>query len=666
MSTKLPPFDNNGKEGNALKEANSTIEAKVQKLRDFQPSILDVSIREPTAYSQWSHRLSDKIDIFKLIREFGFQDIVLGDFEAWDTVDEQFCRQLTDEEKDGCFAFSVLGEFNDGVIDLDQNASIILKKAAVLAPNVLFEFSISKADQATAEETLTKFDLSIEWIRQAWKDRGIEHSDKNGRIYINIYDTFEAFYRNQDIYVRVIKYLGSHPHIDGILFEDQLGTSFHFQVGELTKFVRSMAPDKKILVHLHDNSGTMYASALEVALNGGDGLWAGFVPIGGMLNNAASSVFLSSLLRVGNENVNQQFKMNTTIPLVRQLDRINEPNPTDYRHPIIGEGSYLSTLRLFEQNQGAPMSLPPEAIGAKRGFRVVPAIANNYAMSHRLDELGITYPSQPSNTVEGEQELQEHIFRTIWDLMQESLIAGRKVDCNDEAVLREYLDRARQIHAARVPSGVYTSGDFETGASINLKPSFSFEGTGDYIEIVNAPNPTDAMTISFWAKSHTPTWNKQYCLVSKRNAFILGGLPNKTYTHFLIFSAGGWRWTGLTLNIDLTQWHHYAGTFDGRSIRFYVDGDEVSRVTWKDTIAPDDGSMFIGWDDDSAGQYFDGRIAEVRLWDYARREQDIKGDMNHHLVGNESGLLGYWPLSGDASDKTSNGNNGEINGAIYK
>ena len=665
MTAKLPVFDKNGQEGAVLNAANTSIDSKLDILKNFQASILDVSVREPTAYSQWSHRLSDKMDIFQRVREFGFKDIVLGDFEDVDTVDEQFCRQLSDEEKDGCFAFSTVGEFENGELNQDEKSSKILKKAAELAPNVLFEFSISTADEAQAEATLEQFDLSCKWIRNAWTQRGVEHNDRNGRIYINIYDTFEAFYRNQDIYIRVIKYLGSHPDVDGVLFEDELGTSFHFQVGEITKFVRSMAPDKKILVHLHDNSGTMYASAIEVALNGGDGLWAGFAPIGGMLNNAASSVFLANLLRVGNENVKEQFKMDTTIPLVRQLDRINEPNPTDYRHPIIGEGSYLSTLYVFEQHQGHPMSLPPEAIGAKRGFRVVPAIANNYAFSHRLDELGITYPSQPSTTVPGETELQEHLFKTIWELMQQTLIAGRKVDCNSEVVLREYLDRARQIHAARIPSGAHTSGSFETGSPIHFKPSFAFDGKGDYIEVVNAPNPTEAMTISCWAKSNTPTWNQPGCLVSKRNAFIIHPNPGGKSIHFYIFS-GGWRATAVNPNIDITQWHHYAGTFDGHSIRLYIDGDEVARANYSGNINPDEGSLFIGWDDGLGGRYFDGRIAEVRLWDYARREQDIKGDINHHLVGKESGLLGYWPLSGDATDKTGNGHDGEVNGAVYK
>ncbi|MGK7893104.1 MAG: LamG-like jellyroll fold domain-containing protein [Xenococcus sp. (in: cyanobacteria)] len=674
--TILPVFDANGQEGAALTAANSSINAKLDILRNFQANILDVSVREPTAYSSWSHRLSDKMDIFKLVREFGFQDIMLGDFEAWDTVDEQFCKLLSDEEKDSCFAFSTVGEFENGALDLSKNNSIILTKAAALAPNVLFEFSISTADEAQAEATLERFDLSCQWIRQAWQDRGITRGERNGRIYLNIYDTFEAFYRKQDIYVRVIKYLGTHPDIDGLLFEDELGTSFHFQVGELTKFVRSMAPDKKILVHLHDNSGTMYASALEVALNGGDGLWAGFAPIGGMLNNAASSVFLANLLRIGNTNVNSQFQMDTTIPLVRKLDRINEPNPTDFRHPIIGEGSYLSTLKVFEQHQGDPMSLAPEQIGAKRGFRVVPAIANNYAMSRRLDELGITYPSFVDEA-SGDVLLRTDLFNTMWDLMQQTLIAGSKVDCNEESVLREYLDRARQINSGHFPvvrKGTQTvttpSTSTAVGTPIQFEHCLTFDGKGDYVDVPNHPNPTQAITISCWAKSNTPTWNNYGFLVSQRNAFILHPNAGGKSIHFYIFSAGGWRATAVNpTDIDITEWHHYAGTFDGHSIRIYIDGDEAARVDWSGTIALDNGSMFIGWDDGVAGRYFDGQITEVRLWDYARREQEIKGDMNQRLVGNEPKLLGYWPLnegSGNiAYDKTANGKNGEINGATW-
>ncbi len=77
---------------------------------------------------------------------------------------------------------------------------------------------------------------------------------------------------------------------------------------------------------------------------------------------------------------------------------------------------------------------------------LVPAIASNYVVSCRLDDLGVSYPSEPSTEVptSSGNQLQEKIYQKIWDLMQESLIAGCKVDCNDEQVLRQYLDQARR------------------------------------------------------------------------------------------------------------------------------------------------------------------------------------------------------------------------------
>jgi len=60
---------------------------------------------------------------------------------------------------------------------------------------------------------------------------------------------------------------------------------------------------------------------------------------------------------------------------------------------------------------------------------------------------------------------------------------------------------------------------------------------------------------------------------------------------------------------------------------------------------------------------------EVRIWNVARSAADIQADMNRELIGNESGLVGYWKLNEGAGatiyDSTSNGSNGTINGAQW-
>ena len=44
---------------------------------------------------------------------------------------------------------------------------------------------------------------------------------------------------------------------------------------------------------------------------------------------------------------------------------------------------------------------------------------------------------------------------------------------------------------------------------------------------------------------------------------------------------------------------------------------------------------------------FAGLIDEVRIWDIARTENQIRSDMNKQLKGDESGLVGYWKFDAE-------------------
>ena len=63
---------------------------------------------------------------------------------------------------------------------------------------------------------------------------------------------------------------------------------------------------------------------------------------------------------------------------------------------------------------------------------------------------------------------------------------------------------------------------------------------------------------------------------------------------------------------------------------------------------------------------FVGQIDEVRVWNVARSEQQIRSDMNTQLNGNELGLVGYWKFDeeteGVVSDATHNENDGKLIG----
>ncbi len=75
----------------------------------------------------------------------------------------------------------------------------------------------------------------------------------------------------------------------------------------------------------------------------------------------------------------------------------------------------------------------------------------------------------------------------------------------------------------------------------------------------------------------------------------------------------------------------------------------------------DKADLFIGKGDPeySSGEYFHGQFDEIRLWNVARSEKEIRDAMNNRLTGKEKGLVAYWNFDdGTANDLTANGNHG--------
>ena len=213
-----------------------------------------------------------------------------------------------------------------------------------------------------------------------------------------------------------------------------------------------------------------------------------------------------------------------------------------------------------------------------------------------------------------------------------------------------------------------------TGEAINVKlvsrkrRGVVFDGVDDYVEIPKHSNPTDSITVSLWAKSNTPNWNNHGFFVSKREAYVLHPIQGSKQLNFYIFSSGEWRVAGFVPNIDITQWHHYAGTFDGNTIRVYIDGVEVANTKHTGKINADIGVMCIGRDD-GLSRYFNGQIAEVQIWKTARTAEGIKNSMYLQLTGKEVGLVGYWRLGaiaqGKVIDFSANCNDGIVYGDPY-
>ncbi|MFQ5627366.1 MAG: LamG-like jellyroll fold domain-containing protein [bacterium] len=120
-----------------------------------------------------------------------------------------------------------------------------------------------------------------------------------------------------------------------------------------------------------------------------------------------------------------------------------------------------------------------------------------------------------------------------------------------------------------------------------------------------------------------------------------------------------------TQPLQANKWYHIAGTYDGRMMRIYVNGELQGSANLGTITLGNDSPLYFGFMDvPGLPYYLDGVIDEIRIWSYARTELEIQETMYKSLNGNEANLLAYWNFDEGAgqvvNDLTGNRNAGQL------
>ena len=216
------------------------------------------------------------------------------------------------------------------------------------------------------------------------------------------------------------------------------------------------------------------------------------------------------------------------------------------------------------------------------------------------------------------------------------------------------------------------------GAGIAL----DFDGVDDWVDCsggggakVSASSlslPTTAITVEAWVKPGVyNTWDAIVSFLQDNGSFERGWdleLRSGNKFGFTLKSTGTsaltYMETGKSFEVD--EWYHIAGTYDGTTMKLYVNGIlEASSTSQSGDIDYDDSWLAIGmYKDDNEALATDAQIDEVRIWDMARSESQIREYMCQKLTGSESGLVSYFQLNDGtgttATDMGPAGNNGTL------
>jgi len=211
--------------------------------------------------------------------------------------------------------------------------------------------------------------------------------------------------------------------------------------------------------------------------------------------------------------------------------------------------------------------------------------------------------------------------------------------------------------------------------------ALSFDGSNDYAIVPHNDSLgiVADITIGAWIKKNNPDIRND--IVYKTT----GGYSFMThYTDRALYfqaqdSGGVWRAVSSNSNAIVdSDWHYVAVTYSRPDVVFYVDGKYWGTASRDYDMKSTSGSLYVG--SMASTNYFNGQIDEVKIYDYARTEEEIRLDYNAGLATHlgpsgktcsedpagcmDYGLAGHWDMDeGSGSminDKSGNNNHGTL------
>lgn len=194
---------------------------------------------------------------------------------------------------------------------------------------------------------------------------------------------------------------------------------------------------------------------------------------------------------------------------------------------------------------------------------------------------------------------------------------------------------------------LFLSGSFFTICHAQTNQGLVMDGQSAHVDIgVLAPagNFSNGLTLECWARFNSfNNWTRLFDLGNgEATDNIL--FANESYNNNLRFEVydEGYSQGISGTPIDLYRWYHFAVTLDAGWARMYIDGMEVASGPVQMPRNVDRYTNYIGRSNWSFDDYMDGLVDEIRIWDVARTQSEIRQYMFSPVVANAPGLVAYF------------------------
>jgi len=160
--------------------------------------------------------------------------------------------------------------------------------------------------------------------------------------------------------------------------------------------------------------------------------------------------------------------------------------------------------------------------------------------------------------------------------------------------------------------------------------ALDFDGDGDYVDCGNPDmfNFNEQITASAWINLRSVPGSSRAVVAKGEDGWRLALTRSTSGFEFAIAGKSfGYPGTLSGSQVAFGEWHHVCGTYDGETIRIYVDGQVDGTRDYARGIATNDLNLFIGDNPQWTGRFWDGLIDDVFVFSRALSDDEIRAVM---------------------------------------
>ena len=176
-------------------------------------------------------------------------------------------------------------------------------------------------------------------------------------------------------------------------------------------------------------------------------------------------------------------------------------------------------------------------------------------------------------------------------------------------------------------NGVISGASWTTGHSGG---ALSFNGLNSSVTVPNSASlaPSAAVTVEAWVRPSTNASWRTVALKTQNAGALSYALYSSSDTGpaSMVYTSAE-RGAAAPSGLSTTRWSHLTAVYDGSGTRIYVNGKLIATTAARGSIAESGGALKIGgnaiW-----GEWFKGKIDELRIYARALSAAEVQSDMN--------------------------------------